>query len=94
MVDVRRCVTAARAPQDRTVLCGDLNLLPGSETFSILRTIGLIDLVGTTDTRTSRYPNAVRHASYLLVSDPEAVKGFEVPGAPEVSDHRPLILDI
>lgn len=81
-------------PGDLTVLCGDLNLLPTSETFTILAEAGLTDLVGASDTRTSSYPKPVRHASYLLISDPSAVKHFEIPPTPEVSDHRPLILDI
>jgi endonuclease/exonuclease/phosphatase family metal-dependent hydrolase len=81
-------------PGDLTILCGDLNLLPGSETFPILAEAGLTDLVGEADTRTSSYPKPVRHASYLLISDPAAVKHFEIQAAPEVSDHRPLILDI
>jgi hypothetical protein len=36
----------------------------------------------------------VRHASYLLVSDAGAVKSLELPATPEVSDHRPLILEL
>jgi hypothetical protein len=46
------------------VVCGDVNLLPDSETFDVLAEIGLTDLVGAADTRTSRYPKPVRHASY------------------------------
>lgn len=76
------------------MVCGDLNVQPDSETFTVLGAIGLVDLVGTTDTRTSRYPKPGRHANYLLVSDPDAVKRFEVLTEPEVSDHRPLVLDI
>ncbi|WP_433833223.1 endonuclease/exonuclease/phosphatase family protein [Actinoplanes sp. CA-015351] len=87
-------VTRIRQPDDLVVLCGDLNLLPDSETFGILAGAGLTDLVGTADTRTSRYPKPVRHASYLLVSDVDAVKHFTVVAAPEVSDHRALLLDI
>ncbi|MEO3872186.1 endonuclease/exonuclease/phosphatase family protein [Nonomuraea sp. B12E4] len=87
-------VTGAREDGDLTVVCGDLNLLPGSETFRILGEIGLVDLVQEADTRTSRYLKPVRHASYLLVSDPAAVKRFEVLAAPEVSDHRALLLDL
>jgi hypothetical protein len=37
------------------VVCGDLNLLPVSDTFEMLAQIGLMDLVGESDTRTSRY---------------------------------------
>jgi endonuclease/exonuclease/phosphatase family metal-dependent hydrolase len=87
-------VAATRKPGDLTVLCGDLNLLPSSETFDILAGFGLTDLVRYADTRTSRYAKPTRHASYLLVSDPAAVVGFEVLEAPEVSDHRALVLDL
>jgi len=87
-------VTTARDKDDLTVVCGDFNLLPGSETFAVLAALGLTDLVREADTRTSRYAKPVRHASYLLVSDPSAVTRFEVMTAPEVSDHRALILDL
>jgi endonuclease/exonuclease/phosphatase family metal-dependent hydrolase len=83
-----------RGPKDLVVLGGDLNLLPDSETFAILAGAGLTDLVGAADTRTSSYPKPVRHASYLLISDPAAVRDFTIPAHPEVSDHRALILDI
>jgi endonuclease/exonuclease/phosphatase family metal-dependent hydrolase len=91
---VAQFVDGLRAPDDLTVVCGDLNLLPHSETFDILGAIGLVDLVGEADTRTSRYAKPVRHAGYLLVSDPGAVRRFEVLAAPEVSDHRALVLDV
>jgi endonuclease/exonuclease/phosphatase family metal-dependent hydrolase len=83
-----------RGPDDLVVVCGDLNLLPDSETFDILAAIGLTDLVGTADTRTSRYSKPVRHGSYVLVSDPEAAAGFDIVVEPEVSDHRALVLDM
>lgn len=87
-------VTLSRGHRDLTVVCGDLNLLPVSDTFEMLAQIGLVDLVGESDTRTSRYRKPVRHASYLLVSDPGAVARFEILTEPEVSDHRALLLDI
>ena len=87
-------VRTTRRPGDVVVVCGDLNLLPDSATFDVLRAEGLVDLVGTADTRTSAYRKPVRHASYLLVSDPAAVKDFEVVATPEVSDHRALRLDL
>jgi endonuclease/exonuclease/phosphatase family metal-dependent hydrolase len=87
-------VARARGADDVTVVCGDLNLLPDSRTFDVLSAAGLTDLVGTADTRTSRYVKPVRHAGYLLVSDPRAVRSFTVAATPEVSDHRPLILDL
>lgn len=89
-----RFVTDTRREGDLVVVAGDLNLLPGSATFATLRDVGLVDLVGTTDTRTSRYAKPSRHASYLLVSDPTAVDDFAVLAAPEVSDHRALRLDL
>lgn len=89
-----RLVRRIRGPRDLVVVCGDLNLLPGSETFDVLAGEGLTDLVGTADTRTSRYPKPVRHASYLLVSDVGAVRRFAIVTEPEVSDHRAMILDI
>jgi len=87
-------VSALREPDDIAIVCGDLNLLPDTEMFTVLSKIGLTDLVGLADTRTSRYPKLVRHANYMLVSDPEAVRSFHVLEQPEVSDHRPLILDL
>jgi endonuclease/exonuclease/phosphatase family metal-dependent hydrolase len=87
-------VEHARAEGDITVVCGDFNLLPGSRTFDVLSAIGLTDLVGQADTRTSRYDKPVRHAGYLLISDPAAVRSFRIVDAPEVSDHRPLVLDL
>ncbi|HEX7134408.1 MAG TPA: endonuclease/exonuclease/phosphatase family protein [Iamia sp.] len=87
-------VERVREPGDLVVVAGDLNVLPDSETFAVLGAIGLVDLVGTRDTRTSLYPKPVRHASYLLVSDPDAVRAFDAPAAPEVSDHRALVLDL
>lgn len=91
---IAELVDRIRGPRDLVVLCGDLNLLPDSQTFAILAEAGLTDLVGAADTRTSRYPKPVRHASYLLVSDISAVKHFEVLAEPEVSDHRALLLDV
>lgn len=76
------------------MVCGDFNLLPDSTTFKVLAGLGLTDLVGVADPRTSRYPKPLRHASYLLVSDPDAVRRFEIAPAPEVSDHRALVLDL
>lgn len=89
-----RLVERTQRWDDLVILGGDLNLLPSSETFSILNDLSLVDLVGTTNTRTSRYTGSIPHASYLLVSDVSAVKEFEVLTEPEVSDHRALVLEI
>ncbi len=85
-----------RQPGDGAVVAGDLNLLPDSATFAALSGIGLTDLVtgqGHTDTRTSQYGKPCRYADYMLVSPEVRVRRFAVPALPEVSDHRPLVLD-
>jgi endonuclease/exonuclease/phosphatase family metal-dependent hydrolase len=87
-------VDRVRSMSDLTVLCGDLNLLPNSETFGLLRDVGMVDLVGNADTRTSRYTKPIRSANYMLVSSQDAVSRFEVLSQPEVSDHRALLLEI
>jgi len=82
---------------DRLVVCGDFNVEPDSATFDILAEIGLTDLVtarGFSDTRTSHYNKPGRFADYMLVNAPVDVIGFDVVEQPEVSDHRPLVLEI
>jgi endonuclease/exonuclease/phosphatase family metal-dependent hydrolase len=84
-------------PGERLVACGDFNVLPGSATFEVLSGLGLTDLVttrGHTDTRTSYYGKEGRFADYLLVNDDVEVAAFDVVADPEVSDHRPLVLDL
>lgn len=87
-------VTTLRCEGDVAAVGGDFNLLPDSGTFDVLGGLGLTDLVQDADTRTSHYRNAVRHADYLLVSAPDRVRRFEVVPAPEVSDHRALVVDL
>ncbi len=87
-------VERLRRPGDLTVVCGDLNVLPDSVTFERLADIGLVELVGWADTRTSSYRKPIRHANYVLVSDRRAVENLEIPAQPEVSDHRPLFIDL
>jgi endonuclease/exonuclease/phosphatase family metal-dependent hydrolase len=78
-------------------VCGDFNVLPGSSTFEVLADLGLSDLVtgrGHADTRTSHYAKPGRYADYMLVNDAVRVSSFDVVAAPEVSDHRPLLLEL
>ncbi|MEC9343140.1 MAG: endonuclease/exonuclease/phosphatase family protein [Pseudomonadota bacterium] len=82
---------------ERLVVCGDFNLLPGSETFAALAELGLTDLVtsrGHTDTRTSYYEKSPRFADYMLVNEAVTVHDFQVVPEPEVSDHRALLLEL
>ena len=94
---LRRLIESVWKPGERLVVCGDFNVLPGSATFGILGELGLRDLVvtnGHIDTRTSWYEKTPRFADYMLVTPDVEVSGFEVVAAPEVSDHRALVLDI
>lgn len=82
---------------DYAIVCGDLNLLPESETFATLGDFvprNLITEFNITDTRTSYYKKTPRYADYVLVSQQVEVERFEVPAQPEISDHRPMLLDI
>ncbi|MGF6159839.1 endonuclease/exonuclease/phosphatase family metal-dependent hydrolase [Ensifer sp. KUDG1] len=82
---------------ERLVVCGDFNVLPDSQTFQALGQLGLVDLVvsrGHTDTRTSHYRKSGRFADYMLANGTVSVARFDVVAAPEVSDHRALLLDI
>lgn len=82
---------------DLVVACGDFNVEPQSQTFEILAELGLTDLVTTrrfSGTRTSFYEKTGRFADYMLVGADTRVARFDVVEQPEVSDHRPLLLEI
>lgn len=84
-------------PEDGMVICGDFNVLPGSETLAILARLAARELVtegGFAGTRTGLYTKPGRFADYMMVSSDIAVADFDVPGRPEVSDHCPLVLDL
>ena len=83
--------------EDLNVICGDFNVEPDSETLRILSDAGFSELVtgrGFSSTRNSQYKKAGRFADYMLISDTDAVKKFDVVYDPEVSDHCPLVLNI
>lgn len=84
-------------PDDLTVICGDFNVEPRSQTLSKLAEDGMTELVtgrGFTSTRNSHYKKPGRYADYMLINREEDVKGFDVIHDPEVSDHCPLLLDL
>ena len=82
---------------DPTIICGDFNVEPDSESFRILAEAGLKDLVianGFTSTRNSLYKKPGRFADYMLVNDAVRVRSFDVIMSPDVSDHCQLVLEI
>jgi endonuclease/exonuclease/phosphatase family metal-dependent hydrolase len=77
------------------IFCGDLNLLPDTESLKKLEAVGgrnLIKEFGVTSTRSSLYTKPLRFADYMFVSDGIEVKDFKVL-PDEVSDHLALYLE-
>lgn len=84
-------------PGDLTIICGDFNVEPDSDTLAILKGEGMTELVTShnfTSTRNSQYKKPGKFADYMLINRPDAVKTFDVIYDPEVSDHCPLLLQI
>ena len=79
---------------DKTVLCGDFNVEPESETLTFLKSKGFVELVEQfriSTTRTSLYRKPGKFADYMLVRQEMKVVDFAVPQEPVVSDHCPLV---
>lgn len=77
-----------------TILCGDLNLRPDTESMKIIEE-GLVNLIrehNIHNTRTRYYPKEERYADYILTSPGICVNRFEVL-TDEVSDHAPLLIE-
>lgn len=94
LLDLSRRVSE---PDDLTVICGDFNVEPNSQTLTILSEAGMSELVtgrGFNGTRNTQYKKSGRYADYMLINREEAVMGFDVIYDPEVSDHCPLILEL
>ncbi|MEM8665020.1 MAG: endonuclease/exonuclease/phosphatase family protein, partial [Pseudomonadota bacterium] len=84
-------------PDDLTVICGDFNVEPQSETLTLLKAAGFTELVtghGHAGTRTSHYTKPGKFADYLLINREDVVQAFSVVRSPEVSDHCPLQLQL
>ena len=79
-----------------SVLCGDFNLLPDTESVRIIENSGMKNLIkeyNITSTRTSFYNKPVKFADYIFTSTSIVIKDFKVL-PDEVSDHAPLFLEI
>lgn len=80
-------------PNSKTILCGDFNLLPTTESLRILEN-GMRNLITeyqVSSTRSRFCPKPERYADYVLVSPDVKVDKFAVL-EDEVSDHLPLFL--
>lgn len=94
LLDLSRQVSE---PDDPSVICGDFNVEPDSETLRILADAGFSELVtgrGFNSTRNSHYKKPGKFADYLLINRQYPVRGFYVIHDPEVSDHCPIVLDL
>jgi endonuclease/exonuclease/phosphatase family metal-dependent hydrolase len=94
LLDLSRQVSEAG---DLSVICGDFNVEPDSETLSILTNAGMVELVkdrGFETTRNSHYKKPGKFADYMLINRKDAVRDFQVIHDPEVSDHCPLVLEL
>ena len=94
LLDLSRKVSE---PDDLSIICGDFNIEPGSETLQILADAGFSELVtgrGFDGTRNSHYKKTEKFADYMLINRESAVKHFDVVFDPEVSDHCPLVLKL
>ena len=82
---------------DISLICGDFNVGPDSETLDIFKGAGMTELVTSrrfTSTRSSHYKKLGKFADYMLVNRENEVKDFQVIYDPEVSDHCPLVLEL
>lgn len=94
LLDLSRDVSTAG---DVSIVCGDLNVEPDSETLQIFKEAGFTELVtgrGFASTRTSHYKKPAKFADYMLINQGDAVRDFDVIYEPVVSDHCPLTIDL
>ena len=91
----RRIVAAGAGSPHPSILCGDFNLLPETQSIRSLEEAGWENLVrthGIASTRTPLYGKAERFADYVFVKNGVRVRRFEV--LPDVvSDHAALSLE-
>ncbi len=96
LLQSRKIVDSFRSHPGKIVLMGDFNLLPDTQSITLLEEAGLRNLVteyGVTSTRTSIYKKPEKFADYAFVSSGVEVKDFTVL-PDEVSDHAALLLEI
>lgn len=100
----RKIAEFLEGEKSEKILGGDFNLLPHTESISIIESAGMRNLIKEfkiTSTRSETNYKRYRHlgremqhfADYAFVSQPVKVESFEVP-AVDISDHLPLVLQI
>ena len=89
----------ATLPKLPTIICGDFNLMPDTQSIIMIENKGFKNLIKSFDIKNTRnkiswqqYDNIQYFADYTFVSPEVMVKSFEVPYN-EVSDHLPMILE-
>lgn len=91
----RKVKAVIKAIRDATIVCGDLNILPTTQSLALLEEDlrNLIKVYGITSTRTRWYPRPDRFADYVLVSPDLFIEAFEVLDE-NISDHTPLLVTV
>lgn len=91
----RKVKAFVKAVSGATILCGDLNILPTTQSLALLEEDlrNLVKVYGITSTRSRWYTRPDRFADYVLVSPDVQVEGFHVLDE-EISDHAPLFLTV
>ena len=90
-----KAIAALKNFSDPTVLCGDFNLTPDTESLKKFEAVGFRNRItenGITSTRASVYTKPIKFADYAFTDDKIVVNEFKVL-PDEVSDHLPLYLD-
>ncbi len=88
---IRQFVEEVEGP---TILCGDFNLRPDTESIRILKKDmkDLIQMYGVDSTRTRFYEKEEKFADYIFTSPEIKINHFQIL-KDEVSDHCPLLID-
>ena len=89
----RKILAFLQSVSGATILCGDFNLLPGTQSLALLEQEmrNLVKEYGVTSTRSQLYKKPDTYADYILASPEVIVEDFKVLKE-EVSDHLPLLL--
>lgn len=80
--------------KEKIILCGDFNLLPNTQSLSILEENmrNLIKEFNISTTRNLHYKRGEKYADYILISPEVSIRDFRLL-EDEVSDHLPLYLE-